>query len=336
MATNLTRIILPVFLIALSRSYARTEAVAVKDLRFYAGLSYSGATGVAYQLQYSTNLQNPNGWITVTNVILDTNRLFFVDLDSPQSASRFYRVYEVPPSAKSVAPESTSGASAFVPRANPASGNDPGSQPGPHQPAPVPLSANWGEMIDPDQDCKVRRTNDIITVEVPGAAHDFAAELQRWNAPRILAKVEGDFILQARIAGEFQPGRGSTIGGRRPYNGAGLLVVQDNGNHLSLQRGAVRLGEQIKHYANFELRHGPGTEVSNYEFDIDDKEIFLRVARRGNKMLAMASQDGVNWRAFNPITVDFSPTLSVGVEAINSSKKPFACSFTGLALYREE
>jgi hypothetical protein len=136
------------------------------------------------------------------------------------------------------------------------------------------------------------------------------------------------------VSGDFRPGEGSTIGGRRPYHGAGLLLVQDQKNHLSLQRGAVLLGDHIRHYANFELRHGPDADVSNYEFDIDDKDVLLRLARTGNRILAMASQDGTNWRAFNPITVDFTSTLSVGVEAISSSQTPLTCSFKGLALYR--
>jgi hypothetical protein len=81
------------------------------------------------------------------------------------------------------------------------------------------------------------------------------------------------------------------------------------------------------------LRHGPNAHVSNYEFDIQDKDVVLRLARTGNKILAMASQDGTNWRAFNPITVGFPSSLSVGVEGISSSQTPLTCSFKGLTLY---
>jgi regulation of enolase protein 1 (concanavalin A-like superfamily) len=173
-------------------------------------------------------------------------------------------------------------------------------------------------------------------MEVPGTAHDFAAELKRWNAPRVLTEIEGDFMLTVELRGKFQPAAPSTIVGRRPYHGAGLLLVQDAQNHLSLQRGSVLLGKQVRHYANFELRHGlEGTKVSNFEFDIEDRDVSLRVARRSNRIVAMTSQDGVNWRAFKPMVVDFPQTLKVGIEAISSSETPLSCSFHGLAIYRE-
>jgi regulation of enolase protein 1 (concanavalin A-like superfamily) len=171
---------------------------------------------------------------------------------------------------------------------------------------------------------------------VAGSAHDFAAELNRWNAPRVLSRVKGDFVLEAKISGKFEPGAESTIEGRRPYNGAGLLLVQNNGNHLSLQRGAVRLAKRVRHYANFELRQDPDAKVSNFEFDIEPGDVVLRLARVGNKILAMISQDGTNWRAFSPLTTSFPSTIAVGVEGINSSDAPFQCSFGNLTLYRDQ
>jgi regulation of enolase protein 1 (concanavalin A-like superfamily) len=198
------------------------------------------------------------------------------------------------------------------------------------------LSAHWDETVDPDHDCQVTSSNGVITMLVPGSAHDFAAELKRWNAPRVLSTVKGDFVLEAKISGKFDPGQEGTIEGRRPYNGAGLLSVQNNGNHLSLQRGAVRLGKRVRHYANFELRQDPDADVSNFEFDIEPTDVILRLARVGNKSLAMISQDGTNWRAFSPLTTSFPSTIAVGVEGINSSDTPFQCSFGNLALYHDQ
>jgi regulation of enolase protein 1 (concanavalin A-like superfamily) len=299
--------------------YSRAQTAAgsnIQDLRFYAGVSYAGEPGVAYELQYSTNLQDSGGWITLTNVILDTDRLFFVDLDSSLNAKRFYRLREVSSGVASGQPgNAVNGSRQSILSSSVA-------------------TTNWGVLVDPDHDCYVWKTNDVIRLEVPGTAHDFASELARWNAPRILTNVDGNFILEVRVSGNFRPGEESTIDGRRPYHGAGLLLVQDRTNHLSLQRGAVLMGNRVKHYANFELRHGPEAEVLNYEWDIEDKDIMLRVARTGNRILAMTSQDGVNWRAFNPITVDFGSALSVGVEAVSSSQTPLSCTFKGLALYR--
>src|SRR5260370_7621378 len=191
----------------------------------------------------------------------------------------------------------------------------------------------WGDVLDPDKDCQVRVEDDRVIVKVPGTAHDFAAELGRWNAPRILSEVKGDFIMDVKVSGEFKPVEVSTINSRLSYNGAGILLVKDRTNHLSLQRGAVRLGDRVRHYANFELRKDAELPISLYELELEDKDAYLRVERRGNQVFGMASQDGIHWRSYEPIEVDFPEVLSVGVEAINSSNQPFAFSFERLALY---
>ncbi len=333
MKTILTPLLLVVVLAAAALSARAQPATTagIQDLRFYAGITAIGAPGATCELQYTTNLQNADGWTTLTNVVLDTNRLFFVDLDSPLSAARFYRLRPI--TAETISNLERKDSSPLSRRSTdiPKSVLSPASRPL----QAVARKDGWGEVIDPGHDCQVQMKDDEIRIEVPGTAHDFAAELRRWNAPRVLTPIEGDFVLEVKIRGAFQPAEPSTIEGRRPYHGAGLLLVQDEQNHLSLQRGAVLLGKRLRHYANFELRHGPGGKVSNYEFEIEDRDISLRVARRGNRILGMASQDGVNWRAFNPIVVDFPQAITVGVEAINSSQTPLSCSFHGLALYRE-
>src|SRR5258707_763187 len=73
----------------------------------------------------------------------------------------------------------------------------------------------WGDVIDPDKDCQVRLDDGKVIVKVPGSAHDFAGELQRWNAPRVLSEVKGDFILDVQVSGEFKPVEASTIATRR-------------------------------------------------------------------------------------------------------------------------
>src|SRR5438105_115775 len=88
---------------------------------------------------------------------------------------------------------------------------------------PVRNIKGWGDLVDPDNDCPVRVDDGKVTVKIPSTAHDFAAELQRWNAPRILSEVKGDFIIDVQVSGDFKPVEASTIGTRRSYNGAGLL-----------------------------------------------------------------------------------------------------------------
>jgi regulation of enolase protein 1 (concanavalin A-like superfamily) len=193
----------------------------------------------------------------------------------------------------------------------------------------------WGEVIDPDRDCKVALDKGKLTVKVPGTAHDFAAELQRQNAPRVMGEVKGDFIAEVKVSGEFKPSEKSTIDTRRPYNGTGLLLVKDDKNYVSLHRGAVTLDTGVRHYLNFELRKEGELAVSRYEVELEDKDAILRLERRGDKVFALTSPDGLHWKAYDdPIEVDFPETLRLGVEVVNSSDQPFACTLEGYAVFQ--
>ncbi len=185
---------------------------------------------------------------------------------------------------------------------------------------------------DPAHDCTISREDCRIKIRIPATAHDFASELEIWNAPRVLSEVTGNFIIEVKISGVFRPGEKSTIECRRPYNGGGLLIVADKHHHLSLQRGAVRLGHELRHYANFELRDD--SDVTNFELDIKDADVWLRLERHGNKVFASTSPDRICWQSFRPMEVDFPETVCAGIEAVNSGKKPFTCVFSDLALYK--
>jgi regulation of enolase protein 1 (concanavalin A-like superfamily) len=189
--------------------------------------------------------------------------------------------------------------------------------------------ASVGTIIDPDNDCTIRDSAGKLVITVPGKAHDFAAELERWNAPRVLSDVQGDFTITVKISGKFAPADPSTIDGRKAYNGAGILVVVDDHNHLSLQRGTFSTGNGFRHYLNFELRKNSECTVSKFGVDIDNTDAFLRLERVGNQIYGLTSSDGVHWRSYEPITVDFPSTVKVGVEAINSASSEFSCAFEG-------
>ena len=199
----------------------------------------------------------------------------------------------------------------------------------------APTITGWGVIVDPDNDCTVKAEGKKVTVKVPGTAHDFAGELGRWNAPRILSTVRGDFIIEVKVSGTFKPVEESTIGDRRAYNGAGLMLVKDDNNHVSLHRGTVYIDDKLRHYANFELRRNAELVISRYEMDLSEEDAFLRLERRGNKVYGMASQDGINWKSYDPIDVDFPDELAAGVEVVNSSKEPFSCAFEGLSVFRK-
>jgi hypothetical protein len=66
------------------------------SLGFYPGLTITGVEGYSYIIQSSTNLENTNGWLTLTNLTLtqpvqlwiDTT----VDASSPFNQQHFYQI----------------------------------------------------------------------------------------------------------------------------------------------------------------------------------------------------------------------------------------------------
>jgi hypothetical protein len=66
------------------------------ELGFYAGLLISGVTGQTYGIQYSTNLSDTNGWISITNLTLTQPVELWIDTSvesrGPGNNGRYYRV----------------------------------------------------------------------------------------------------------------------------------------------------------------------------------------------------------------------------------------------------
>ena len=192
----------------------------------------------------------------------------------------------------------------------------------------------WGRVFDPDGDCAIVPDGGAVSMKVPGTAHDFAAELKRWNAPRILSEQSGDFVAEVRISGVFMPGDRSKIPGRRPYHGAGLLLVKDRNTSISLHRGCANLDGKLRHYANFELRKDGELAVSRFEIGFPDQDIFLRLERRGNRILNATSLDGVHWYSYNAIELELPQVLQLGIVGINSSDIPLSVRCQDYAVFR--
>lgn len=72
-----------------------TASLAVLDLRMYAGLTLGGAVGSQYRIEFLENL-NATNWTSLTNLTLVTSPAFYVDVESPQHPTRFYRAVPLP------------------------------------------------------------------------------------------------------------------------------------------------------------------------------------------------------------------------------------------------
>jgi regulation of enolase protein 1 (concanavalin A-like superfamily) len=194
----------------------------------------------------------------------------------------------------------------------------------------------WGTVTDPDEDCRVIVEGKRVSITVPGTSHEFAAELERWNAPRVMQDVQGDFIAEVKVCGALNPPPGGgTTKGRKAYNGGGLLLAADPMNHLSIHRAAFRDGDHMRHYLNFSLRRDGRVAAERYSMEVPaEEDCWVRMERHGSRFLGMFSTDSVNWRSYEPIETDFPARARIGVVVVSSTKRPYECTFEEFALFR--
>lgn len=204
----------------------------------------------------------------------------------------------------------------------------------------VQTISGWGTVVDPDGDCAITASDGKITVVVPGKTHDLSSYhniYKKRNAPRILQEIGGDFTVQVKVTGAFDPGANSTLPEADPFNGAGLLLWADDENFLRLERNVwtTSHGGHSSYQPLFEYwkndKDLTPCAASNRPF-FTGSSTYLRLTRRGNQVRAAVSGDGVNWIETDPVTVQFPEKIEVGVDAINTSKQPFNVEFTGFKL----
>jgi len=193
----------------------------------------------------------------------------------------------------------------------------------------------WGRAIDPDHDCDIALKEGSLEFKIPGKSHDYAADIQIQNSPRVLREIKGDFIAEVKVCGEFKPGETSTIPGRLSYHGAGLLLIKDKDNYFSLHRGCVFIDQRQRHYANFELRKDGGMAFSKYEIEIPDQDTYLRLERRGNWVFNATSPDGIHWTSYEPAELDLPETVQLGLVGVTSSDVPLSIRFRDLNVFRK-
>ncbi|MBI1176205.1 DUF1349 domain-containing protein [bacterium] len=203
----------------------------------------------------------------------------------------------------------------------------------------------WGNSIDPAGDCQFKVADGKLTITVPGSAkpHDLSPEMSSTTAPRVVRPVKGDFTIQVRVDGEFQPSGESTQTGRTGYTGAGLVVFVDDENFVRIERATLNLGgARAIPYTNFEIRVNGRLEQPGTTGDLpteSGKPTWLRLERRGKQIRGAMSHDGEHWQYGNPKELRAKAwdenSIVAGVAAISTSKQTFAPIYSHLTLHHD-
>ena len=189
----------------------------------------------------------------------------------------------------------------------------------------------WGDVIDPDGDCKIKFENGGLALEVPGTLHDLTTQMDKINAPRIVQEIDGDFVARVKVSGEFQPTAPATRDGGVPFNGAGLLLWLDADHFIRVERAAVLQNEKIGAFLLIEQHERDQPMVSEYAY-IEEGNVYLKVERRGDQILTRSSTDGLQWVEAKPLIAPWPARLKVGLAAINSSSRPVSVRFEEFAI----
>jgi regulation of enolase protein 1 (concanavalin A-like superfamily) len=199
------------------------------------------------------------------------------------------------------------------------------------KPAGDLLIDRWGDMIDPDGDCKVVLENGGMNLEVPGSLHDLNAEIGKLNAPRVMQDVEGDFVVQVRVRGELKPEGPGTRHDALPYNGAGLVLWLDGDHYIRLERGAVLRNSRVGGLLLCQKQDGDGPVVRKNAF-LEEGDVYLKIERQRGRITCYYGTDGQQWAETGPFEIGWPARLSVGVTAVNSAFSPLSVRFEGFSI----
>jgi regulation of enolase protein 1 (concanavalin A-like superfamily) len=168
-----------------------------------------------------------------------------------------------------------------------------------------------------------------VEIGVPAGGYDLSAEIDKVNAPRLLREATGDFVAEVTVPRAPQPGRRPAVPGRAPFNGAGLLLWQDDRNYVRLEEGAFIAGSGATiRFALFQhRRQGLFVDVAGTQTRLAAAPTRFRMERRGRTLLAFVRQGSGDWVPVGRLDADLPATVYVGVAAVNASQAPFTAEF---------
>lgn len=196
-------------------------------------------------------------------------------------------------------------------------------------------AVSWGKIIDPDGDCTFRQENEKLTISVPSGEHEIwygnKKPEKRFNAPRVLREVKGDFAARVKVSANWQLASGGYA------RAAGLVVWDSEKQYLRHERCQFIHSSTGKHacfttplYDRNEQRvnDAKAGAASFYQGDTT----WLHMERKGQIIHTWVSHNGKDWQHTGTITSQFPRSIQIGVDALNRSNSEFVAVFEDLSI----
>jgi regulation of enolase protein 1 (concanavalin A-like superfamily) len=207
-------------------------------------------------------------------------------------------------------------------------------------PAPdkkVPKIAGWGEVIDPDADCKVTEEKGVLTIVVPKTHHDltYQEDGTKRNGPRVLQSVNDDFTFKVTVKGTATPKNVTSSSGKYTYVSSGVVIWFDEKNFARMERGAIchSGAAGTGPYTHVEL-FTEGKSVRGKRVELGETDTGMRVTRKGKQFTFEVDpgNEGKKWTAVFDGEYAVPSNLKIGVLALNTTAVEYAPQFAGLEL----
>ncbi|REJ64615.1 MAG: DUF1349 domain-containing protein [Planctomycetota bacterium] len=196
----------------------------------------------------------------------------------------------------------------------------------------------WGRVIDPDDDCRVEAADGKLTITVPQTRQDIwygaSEEKERFGAPRVMQTISGDFVITVKVSADWTAGLGADKAG---YNGAGLLIWDSPKQYLRLERNRYVNPKYSPRPLSFNAPLYDLNEHRTYfnaTFDdfFEGPSSYLRMIRRGQKIVTLTSPDGKTWISMGTLDTEFPDVVQVGVDVVSSTEVPLEVTFEELVI----
>jgi regulation of enolase protein 1 (concanavalin A-like superfamily) len=167
------------------------------------------------------------------------------------------------------------------------------------------LNTKW-KWIDPNDDSVYDLTSHSGFLHMTVPDGNDLAWAANYDAPRLLVPQKGDFRIETLV--EFDP--------TDSYQGAGLLVWQDENTFLRLEFGYGGMANEGKNIAFLIQEEGSLGLVDSLVLSETTKKVELRIVREGNEYRAGYRIPGGSWKDISSTELKTASTVDVGIVQI--------------------